>query len=164
MTNHAYFTLGAQSVCELSLKLNAQRVLATDSSQCPTGEVLPIAGTHLDFTRERPLTDARTGHPIELDHSYVLDSPEARASASGVAAQLLNRTNGISLTVATSQPCLQAYTASQLTAPLTAYSAVCLEAQGFPNGPNLRLGEGNSILRAGDSVTQRIIYRVGDAA
>jgi len=163
MTNHAYFTLGAQSVCELSLSLNAHGVLATDTSQCPTGEVLPIAGTHLDFTRERPLADAQTGQPIGLDHSYVLESAAAQPSELCVAAQLLNRTNGISLTVATNQPCLQAYTGSQLTAPLTAHSAICLEAQGFPNGPNLSLGEGRSILRAGDSVTQRIIYRVGDA-
>lgn len=164
MTNHAYFTLGAQSVRELSLRLNAQRVLATDSSQCPTGEVLPIAGTHLDFTCERPLADARTGHPIGLDHSYVLESAASQPSKLCVGAQLQNRTNGISLTVATSQPCLQVYTATQLTAPLTACSAICLEAQGFPNGPNLSLGEGTSILKAGDSVTQRIIYQVGDAA
>lgn len=164
MANHAYFTLGAQSVCELSLSLNAHRVLATDSSQCPTGEVLPIAGTHLDFTRERSLADAQTGQPIELDHSYVLESGAAQPSKLCVAAQLRNRINGINLTVATSQPCLQVYTASQLTAPLTAHSAICLEAQGFPNGPNLSVGEGNSTLRAGDSVTQRIIYRIGDAA
>ena len=125
---------------------------------------MPIAGTHFDFTRERPLADAQTGQPIGLDHSYVLESAASQPSKLCVAAQLQNRTNGISLTVSTSQPCLQAYTASQLKAPLTAYSAVCLEAQGFPNGPNLSFGEGNSILRAGDTVTQRIIYRVWDAA
>jgi len=102
--------------------------------------------------------------PIELDHSYVLESGAAQPSKLCVAAQLRNRINGINLTVATSQPCLQVYTASQLMAPLTAHSAICLEAQGFPNGPNLSVGEGNSTLRAGDSVTQRIIYRIGDAA
>ena len=164
MTNHAYFTLGADSVRELSLSLNAHRVLATDTLQCATGELLPISGTHLDFTRERPLADAQTGQPIGLDHSYVLESAAAQPSELCVAAQLQNRTNGISLTVATDQPCLQVYTASQLTAPLTAHSAICLEAQGFPNGPNLSLGEGNSILRAGGSVAQRITYRIGDVA
>ena len=164
MTNHAYFTLGAQSVCELSLSLNAHRVLATDTSQCATGELLPVAGTHLDFTRERSLADPQTEQPIALDHSYVMESAASQPLTPGVAARLVNRTNGISLTVASNQPCLQVYTASHLTAPLTAHSAICLEAQGFPNGPNLSLGEGNSILRAGDSVAQRIVYRIGDAA
>jgi galactose mutarotase-like enzyme len=45
---------------------------------------------------------------------------------------------------------------------LIPYSAICLEAQGFPNGPNYSLSQGDSILRAGHSVTQRIVYQISE--
>ena len=161
MTNHAYFTLGTQSACELSLSLSAHRVLATDTLQCATGELLPISGTHLDFTRERSLADPQTAQPIALDHSYVIEAAASQPLTPGVAARLVNPINGISLAVATNQPYLQVYTASHLTAPLRAHSAICLEAQGLPNGPNLILGESDSVLAAGDSFAKRIVYQVG---
>jgi len=78
-------------------------------------------------------------------------------------AVLSNPGNGISLHVATSQSCVQVYTASQLRAPLNPYSAICLEAQGFPNGPHHALGRTESILSAGHTVTQRIVYQITDS-
>ena len=74
LTNHAYFTLGAASVSALSLQINAQSVLLTDAEQCATGGSMPVADTPLDFTRERPLSDALLANPDGLDHSYVLAS------------------------------------------------------------------------------------------
>ena len=158
LTNHAYFTLGARSVSDLSLQINAHSVLETDSLQCATGALLPVANTRLDFTGQRLLADVQG--PLDLDHSYVLDSTAHVGFAPNHLAMLSNPANGISLRVSTTQPCLQVYTASKLAKPLIPYSAICLEAQGFPNGPNHPLGYGASILRAGHSVTQRIVYQI----
>ena len=159
LTNHAYFTLGARSVSDLSLQINAHSVLETDSLQCATGALLPVANTRLDFTGQRLLADVQG--PLDLDHSYVLDSAEGEQGlVPHHAAILANSANGISLNVSTTQPCLQAYTASQLSEPLKPYSAVCLEAQGFPNGPSYMLGRNESVVRAGHSVSQRIVYHI----
>ena len=160
LTNHAYFTLGARSVSDLSLQINAHSVLETDSLQCATGALLPVANTGLDFTGQRLLADVQG--PLDLDHSYVLDSTAHVGFAPNHLAMLSNPANGISLKVSTTQPCLQVYTASKLAKPLIPYSAICLEAQGFPNGPNHPLGYGASILRAGHSVTQRIVYQISE--
>ena len=164
LTNHAYFTLGAASVSALSLQINAQSVLLTDAEQCATGGSMPVADTPLDFTRERPLSDALLANPDGLDHSYVLASGGRGALAPDLVASLSNRANGIRLDIATTQPCLQVYTASQLTAPLRPFSAICLEAQGYPNGPNHALGHGESWLAAGQTTTQRIVYRINERA
>jgi aldose 1-epimerase len=162
LTNHAYFTLGATSVRALSLQVNAQSVLLTDSDQCATGGSMPVADTALDFASERLLSDALMGHPDGLDHSYVLASVGRDVLASDHVASLINQANGIRLDIVTTQPCLQVYTASQLTAPLRPFSAICLEAQGFPNGPNHALGRSDSWLAAGQTTTQRIVYRVNE--
>ena len=160
LTNHAYFTLGAPTVSTLSLRIHAHSVLVTDSEQCATGETIPVAGTDLDFARERSLGDVLMGYPSGLDHSYVVVSAEEPALKPNYVASLTNRANGIGLDIATTQPCLQVYTASQLRAPLRPFSAICLEAQGFPNGPNHPLGEDASLLAAGQSLRQRIVYRI----
>lgn len=163
LTNHAYFTLGARSVSELTLQINAKSVLVTDDLQCATGESLAVTGTQLDFTQARSLSSAHGQGCRDLDHSYVLEPTLSNRLATESVAVLANPVNGISLHVATSQPCLQVYTASQLRAPLNPYSAVCLEAQGFPNGPHHALGRTESILSAGDTVTQRIVYQITDS-
>lgn len=162
MTNHAYFTLGATSVSALWLQINAQSVLLTDSEQCATGGSMAVAGTPLDFASERLLSDALMEHPDGLDHSYVLAWGGRNALAPDHVASLVNRANGVSLDIATTQPCLQVYTASQLTTPLRPFSAICLEAQGFPNGPNHALGHSESWLAAGQTTTQRIVYRINE--
>ena len=162
LTNHAYFTLGATSASALSLRIHAQSVLLTDSEQCATGGSMAVAGTPLDFASERLLSDTLMEHPDGLDHSYVLASGGRNSLAPDHVASLSNRANGISLDIATTQPCLQVYTASQLTAPLRPFSAICLEAQGFPNGPNHALGHSHSWLAAGQTTTQRIVYRINE--
>ena len=124
LTNHAYFTLGARSVSDLSLQINAHSVLETDSLQCVTGALLPVANTRLDFTGQRLLADVQG--PLDLDHSYVLDSTADAGFAPNHLAVLSNPANGISLSICTTQPCLQVYTASKLAKPLIPYSAICL--------------------------------------
>jgi len=39
------------------LELNADRYTAVDETLIPTGEVLPVKGTPLDFTKPRPINE-----------------------------------------------------------------------------------------------------------
>ena len=54
LTNHAYFNLDGEdagSVLGHKLTLAASRYLPTDDTLIPTGEMAPVEGTPMDFTR-----------------------------------------------------------------------------------------------------------------
>jgi len=46
MCNHAYFTLGESSINNLTLSVNANKLLALNSNNIPTGEILTTNNTH----------------------------------------------------------------------------------------------------------------------
>ena len=56
LTNHTYFNLaGGGDVLSHRLTLNASRFTEGDEQTLPTGRVLPVAGTALDFRREKAI-------------------------------------------------------------------------------------------------------------
>src|ERR1019366_191680 len=58
MTNHSYFNLAGQasgSVLAQRLMLNANRYTPTNQFQIPTGAIVPVKGTPLDFRRMKPI-------------------------------------------------------------------------------------------------------------
>jgi aldose 1-epimerase len=56
---HPYITAGSPRVDAAHLCLPASQRLVLDARSLPTGEVQPVAGTELDFTRPRPIGPAR---------------------------------------------------------------------------------------------------------
>ena len=149
LTNHSYFNLAGEdagSALGHMVTLAADAVLETDAEQIPTGRILPVAGTPFDFRTPTALgARIRTAHPqLALahgyDHTYVLGGDGTLR----VVAQAVDPASGRSLTVATTQPGLQLYTANMLDGTVTgaggglyrAGDAVCFEAQGFPDAPN----------------------------
>lgn len=57
LTNHSYFNLEGQSsgsMLEQTLCLNASTFTEGNAETCPTGRILPVAGTPMDFTRPSP--------------------------------------------------------------------------------------------------------------
>lgn len=56
---HPYVTAGSARVDTAHLLLPAAQRLVLDTRALPTGEVQPVAGTDLDFTRARPIGIAR---------------------------------------------------------------------------------------------------------
>src|SRR5262249_41799824 len=60
LTNHSYFNLAgssSRSVLDHRLELNCPTYTVFDKDLIPTGAIAPVAGTPLDFTKEKRIGD-----------------------------------------------------------------------------------------------------------
>ena len=115
--------------------------LPTDADQIPTGAVLPVDGTSLDFRQARPIRlDGEAGH-VRYDHNFCL------APARGPlrqAAWVQGATSGVEMEVWTTEPGVQFYTGQHIGARAPGlggtgyhpFSGFCLEPQVWPDAPN----------------------------
>ncbi len=145
-TNHAYFTLGADSCKDIMLQLQADAITPVDSLLIPTGEWMDVTDTPFDFRTPKPIgQDLEKSHPqLALgggyDHNFVLGQSKEWRENVIIA---VNPQNGIRLTCSTDLPGVQLYTSNVLGEPLgkwgkplVKHQAFCLETQFFPNTPN----------------------------
>lgn len=158
MTNHTYFNLnGSGSVLDNTLQLDADSYTPPDAQLIPTGEIVPVAGTPLDFRKSKPL-----GQDFEkaglYDNNFVLNGDGMKKAARLESQDLI-------LDMETTQRCVQVYCACYDTpkpgkagAQYQGTCFVCLEAQPFPdrmNHPNFP----KDILFAGTPYHQTTVYR-----
>jgi aldose 1-epimerase len=147
LTHHDYFDLdGGPDVLGHVLALRAGRFLPVDEGLIPTGEVRPVAGTPMDFTRPTALgarieaDDEQLRRGRGYDHCWVLDGGGGLA----LAATLDGPVSGRRLEVLTTEPGLQVYSGNFLDGTVVgrggrAYgrrAGLCLETQHFPDSPN----------------------------
>ena len=172
LTNHSYFNLnGAGDVLKHRLRLDADSFTECDAEILPTGRILPVAGTALDFRAEREIgTGMRAGDPhLKLcggyDHNYVLNGKAGElrrfAEASG-------DLSGIRLEAFTTQPGVQFYSGNFIHhdsahcgkdgVRYPQYGGFCLETQHFPCSPNIPAFP-SAALRPGEIFQQTTVYR-----
>uniref|UniRef100_A0AAU3H0X7 Aldose 1-epimerase n=1 Tax=Streptomyces sp. NBC_01401 TaxID=2903854 RepID=A0AAU3H0X7_9ACTN len=149
LTNHTYWNLaGADSGSALGheLRLAAGRITPGDEESIPTGELLPVEGTRFDFREPKPVGPG-------YDVNYALDAAGAEP-----AAELYDPGSGRLLTVRTTEPGMQLYTADHLGAgPFEPCSGIALETQHFPDSPNRPEFPG-TVLRPGEEFTSETVY------
>jgi aldose 1-epimerase len=145
LCNHAYWNLGGRgrwgverSIGDHTLRVLADRVLPAGADAAPTGPLRPVDGP-LDLRSPTRIDDLLERHG-GVDQSYALaqdrDDDDDGAAWVVRAAELGHEPSGRTLTVATDQPAVHLYTGNHLGSPFAPQSALCLEAQRFPDAPN----------------------------
>ncbi|WP_424569910.1 aldose epimerase family protein [Streptomyces sp. CH-036] len=151
-TSHLYWNLaGADSGSALGqqLRIAAKHFTPVDGASVPTGEVLPVAGTRFDFRRTRAVGAG-------YDQNLVLE--EGAWDGDAVAAELYDAWSGRVLTVRTTEPGLQVYTADHFDGrPFGPCAGIALETQHFPDSPN-RPEFPSTVLRPGEEFASRTVY------
>ncbi|GAA2449671.1 aldose epimerase family protein [Streptomyces glaucus] len=152
LTNHSYFDLGGSGHAGgHELRLAASRLTPVDADLIPTGALQDVSGTRFDFRRARAVG---TGY----DHNFVLDKGVTDTPVE--VAELYDPASGRVLTVATTEPGLQLYTADHVGAPFAPGAGVALETQHFPDSPN-RPEFPSTVLRPGEVFRSETVYGFG---
>jgi len=167
LTNHSYFNLGGgKDVLDDVLYLTAEHYTPVDATLIPTGEILPVKGTPLDFTTPAAIGSRiaeMKGDPGGYDHNYVLSKEPGRLK---LAARVLDPASGRQMEVWTTEPGVQFYSGNFLDGTITGkrgvvygkHSGFCLETQHFPDSVN-HPSFPSVILRPGGAYRTETIYK-----
>lgn len=176
MTNHGFFSLAGianptPTIEKLQCQINADYFIPIDNTSIPTGEIKPVKGTPFDFTTSHEIgeridaDDEQTRNGAGYDHCFVLNKREVGELS--FAAKIYEPVSGRTMEVYTTEPGVQVYTDNwadgykgQLGATFPRRSAICFEAQHFPDSPN-RPYFPSVVLKPGETYTQTTIYKFG---
>ncbi|MBO4786608.1 MAG: galactose mutarotase [Prevotella sp.] len=176
LTNHAFFSLAGiadptPTIDDLECEINADFFLPIDATCIPTGEILKVEGTPFDFRTSKPVgrdinaDDEQIRNGNGYDHCFVLNKHEEGELS--FAARIKDPNSGRTMEVYTTEPGVQVYTDNwadgykgQHGATFPRRSAICFEAQHFPDSPN-RPYFPSVVLRPGQQYKQKTIYKFG---
>lgn len=167
LTNHCYFNLSAgtdSSILDHELMLKADKYTPVNEKLIPTGKIIDVKGTAMDFT-----TAKKTGKDIAqvaggYDHNWVLNR---KGNNLEKIASLYHAGSGRYMEVFTTQPGIQFYSGNFLDGTLACtkrgikyvmHGGLCLETQHFPDSPN-QPSFPNTILKPGETFHHETVYK-----
>lgn len=177
LTNHLYWNLhgeaSGKSILDHELRLNCSKVLEMDTVQIPTGTLLNVEGTPLDFTTWRKFgtdIDAEFNNIRNFrgyDHCFAVDGWQKNILQE--VGELRCEATGRKVTILSSQPAAVLYTGNWLAGgcPVTKsggryddYAGVAIECQAYsdavnhPHFPSIEL-------QAEELYCQKIVFKLG---
>ena len=176
MTSHGFFSLAGianptPSAMNVICQINSDFFIPIDENSIPTGEILKVEGTPFDFRTPTPVGERIDADCPQIkngagyDHCFVLNKREVGELS--FAAKIVEPESGRTMEVYTTEPGVQFYSDNwadgykgQFGATFGRRSALCFEAQHFPDSPN-RAHFPSVILRPGEVYKQKTIYKFG---
>ena len=174
LTNHTYWNLEGEnsgSVLDHTLWLAASHYLPTDDTLIPTGEIAPVEGTPMDFTKFRRLGDdihadvPAITYGKGYDNCWMVD--DYRPGVLRHIATLNAPHSGRVLEVSTTQPAAQVYAGCWLAGSpenpegrsYNDYDGVAIECQNAPDAPN-KPQFPSALLLPGQTYDQTITFHI----
>ncbi len=176
MTNHGFFSLTGianptPTIEDLECEINADYYVPIDDTSIPTGEIESVKGTPFDFTTPHAVGERIDADHIQTkrgagyDHCFVLNKKQPGELT--FAARVVEPKSGRMMEVYTTEPGVQVYTDNwadgykgQHGATFPRRSAICFEAQHYPDSPNHPYFP-SVVLKPGEVYTQKTIYKFG---
>ena len=175
-TNHNYYNLSGQleeAAYDQVLYVNADSFTESDESYMPTGVILPVEGTPMDFRTPHAVGDSIHSEYYQVknahgyDHNWVLNTA---GDDTQVCASLYSPRTGIFMEMYTNEPGVQVYSGNfqgvggeenvvrKLGKKYPQHVSVCLESQKFPDSPN-HPEWASPVLRPGEKYYSHAAYR-----
>lgn len=167
LTSHSYFNLTgdvSKNILGHSLQINAEYYTAVNAHKIPTGELAAVHGTAFDFKVAKKISQDIDKTDMGYDHNFVLKKDDKELVTAAI---LSDPKQELELSVFTTEPAMQLYTAHFLDGSLINWdgkligksAAVCLETQHYPDAPN-HPEFPSTLLLPHETFTSKTIYKI----